>query len=83
MGINMEVFRTEVRGCGLMAALELDGEQDGLGARLHRFLLEKGIILDYQPHSQTFRLFPPYIIGEEEIDAALAVLEEGLSRLRV
>ncbi len=73
----------EVRARGLMAAIELAREPDWLGKRLHHYLLERGIILDYQPSLQILRLFPPYIIEERHIDTSLIILREGLSRLGV
>ena len=73
----------EVRGRGLMAGIELQDGTDEAGARLHNFLFERGIIINYQPHSRTFRLFPPYVIEEREIDMALATLEDGLGKVKV
>ena len=69
----------EVRGRGLMIGIELRPEcaEDGVAAA--RRLLEDGIILDYRPHDATFRLFPPYVISDEEIDMFVGAFERSLN----
>lgn len=70
----------EVRGLGLMAALELKGEEAReRGIRIQRWLRDAGIILDFQPHTATFRFFPSYVISRDQLDCALELLDEALA----
>jgi 4-aminobutyrate aminotransferase-like enzyme len=68
----------DVRGKGLMVGVELGAEWTGIGAQVQHSLLEDEIIVDYQPHTATFRLFPPYIISEQEIERFLVALGAAL-----
>jgi 4-aminobutyrate aminotransferase-like enzyme len=67
----------DVRGKGLMVGVELEQDQASRGTSLCRRLLEAGFIVDYQPHSATFRLFPPYVISTQEIDRFLEAFERA------
>ena len=69
----------DVRGRGLMLGVELRRERADLGVRAARRLLEAGFIVNYQPHNASFRLFPPYIITNGEIDAFLDEFDSALS----
>jgi 2,2-dialkylglycine decarboxylase (pyruvate) len=69
----------DVRGKGLALGIELEQDRADQGAAMFRRLLEAGFIVDYQPQSATFRLFPPYIITIKEMDRFLAAFE-GASR---
>lgn len=64
----------EIRGFGLMLALE---RPDWDAAALKAALQERGALVGAVP-PHTLRLLPPLIIGEEEIDAFVAILEECL-----
>jgi 4-aminobutyrate aminotransferase-like enzyme len=68
----------DVRGKGLMLGIELEQARSGRGAAISQCLLESGFIVDYQPQKATFRLFPPYIISEEEIDRFLAAFGQAV-----
>jgi acetylornithine/succinyldiaminopimelate/putrescine aminotransferase len=57
----------EVRGRGLMAAIEVDGAPE----LVRRALLEERLVLNATGPS-TMRFLPPLIVGEAEIDEALA-----------
>lgn len=70
----------DVRGKGLMAGIELEQERAAEGTAAFRRLLEAGFIVDYQPPTATFRLFPPYVISTQEIDRFLAAFEDALSK---
>jgi acetylornithine/succinyldiaminopimelate/putrescine aminotransferase len=61
---------TDVRGRGLMRAIEIEGAP-GL---VHRALLEQRLVLNATGPT-TVRFLPPFIVGEAEVD-------EALSRLR-
>ncbi len=69
----------DVRGKGSMLGVELEQEWAGEGMTAYYRLLGSGFIVDYQPQTATFRLFPPYIISRQEIDRFLAALESALS----
>jgi len=68
----------DARGLGLMAALELQGENAReRGSQVQRWLQDQGIIVDFQPATATFRFFPSYVISRDQLDLALVSLEEG------
>jgi 4-aminobutyrate aminotransferase-like enzyme len=69
----------DARGKGLMLGVELEQDRVAGGTAVYHQLLEAGFIVDYQPHTATFRLFPPYIISTQEIDRFLATFEHALS----
>jgi acetylornithine/N-succinyldiaminopimelate aminotransferase len=62
---------TEVRGRGLMRAIEIDGAPD----LVRRALLEQRLVVNATGPT-TVRFLPPLIVGEAEVD-------DALSRLRV
>jgi predicted acetylornithine/succinylornithine family transaminase len=66
---------TEVRGRGLLLAMEFDRDiaQDVLMA-----CLEEGLLVNkLKPNA--IRLIPPLVIGDDEIDTALGIIDEVLS----
>lgn len=69
----------EVRGAGLMVALELNnGEKyTERGSQIQRVLRESGILVDYRPEMACFRFFPPYVITQEQIDFVLEALNNS------
>lgn len=71
----------EVRGMGLMNAVEFDGSVDAPGIVLAALKHEPGLVLNCTgPH--TLRFLPPLICTEEDVDllaAGLRALLEGLS----
>jgi len=70
-------FITDVRGRGLLVALEFDSDiaQSVLMACLDRGLLVNRL----KPNA--LRFMPPLIIGEAEVDEALSILDKALSSL--
>jgi acetylornithine/N-succinyldiaminopimelate aminotransferase len=68
-------FITEVRGVGLLVAVEFDSEiaQDVLMA-----CLEKGLLVN-RVKPKAIRLVPPLIIGNQEVDRAIGILDRALS----
>jgi predicted acetylornithine/succinylornithine family transaminase len=68
-------FITDVRGCGLLLAVEFDANiaQDVLMNCLDNSLL----INRLKPNA--IRLIPPLIIGNEEVDEAMNILDNALS----
>ena len=87
LGSGLEALRArrpglyEVRGLGAMVGIELEAELAPQGPRLVQDLLRRGFLVGYQPASRSFRLFPPYVITEPELDAFLAALEDVLTSL--
>jgi 4-aminobutyrate aminotransferase-like enzyme len=69
----------DVRGKGLILGIELEQERAAEGTAAFRRLLEAGFIVDYQPPTVTFRLFPPYVISTQETDRFLAAFEDAWS----
>ena len=77
----------DVRGLGLLAGLELveDRESrrpaDELGAAVTRECLERGLsmnIVRAGSSANTFRMAPPLVVTEAEIDLALEILDASL-----
>ena len=68
----------DVRGKGLMLGVQLECDRAAEGVARRRHLLEAGVIVDYQPQTATFRLFPPYVITAEEIRRFLEVFEQAM-----
>ncbi len=75
--INSPVIQ-EIRGKGLMIAIELKKESQ-IGARqICERLLEKGILCK-DTHSYTIRFAPPLIIKKDEVDFVVNKITEALS----
>ncbi len=70
-------FITDVRGCGLLVALEFNSDiaQSALMACFDRGLLVNRV----KPNA--LRFMPPLIIGKKEVDEALYILEKVLSSM--
>ena len=70
----------EVRGCGLMYALQFNPDNANSSARLiFRELLERGLIVGCKPEPNLLRFLPPLIISEEQIDMLVENLEPILN----
>ena len=73
----------ELRGRGLMVALEIqDDDENTRAARVHRGLFERGFIVGRRPAVSVLRLDPPLVIQPAEIDAFLGALEAALVEAR-
>ena len=73
----------EVRGRGLMIAIELEAKDEHLSARsVYRKLLDRGFIVGYNPAAHVVRFYPPLTIGEDDIAQLLENLDHilGVSR---
>ena len=70
-------FITDVRGCGLLIAIEFSSDiaQSAVMACLDRGLLVNRV----KPNA--VRFMPPLIIGNEEVDEALGILDKALSSI--
>jgi acetylornithine/N-succinyldiaminopimelate aminotransferase len=67
-------FITDVRGRGLLAAVEF---KDEIAPSLVRDCLKKGLLVN-QLKPNAIRFMPPLIIGDSEVDEALRILDEAL-----
>jgi acetylornithine aminotransferase len=66
---------TDLRGRGLMIAIEFS-ETGGFSlAEVHRRLAECGYIAGYKPAAHLLRFYPPMTIGEEDITGFVGSLE--------
>jgi ornithine--oxo-acid transaminase len=75
-GIRSDVVR-EVRGRGLMLAVELKSEAGG--ARRYCELLRDRGLLAKDAHANTIRIAPPLPITRDEVDWACEILEQVLT----
>ena len=78
----------DIRGLGAMLAMELVSSRDSkepasqLSKALSSYALEEGLLtVTAGPMSNVFRLLPPLLIKDEELEKGLDILEEGLKRL--
>jgi 4-aminobutyrate--pyruvate transaminase len=71
----------EVRGVGLIAAVELleDGKPGARGAKMAKHLMEEGLLCRAMTDAMAF--CPPMIITEGEVDEIVARFGRGLDRL--
>jgi acetylornithine/N-succinyldiaminopimelate aminotransferase len=65
----------EIRGLGLMLAMELDSEDRAKA--VVRQLLEQGIIIN-RTHGTVLRFLPPYIVSNQDIDQVIRALDAAL-----
>ena len=71
-------FITDVRGRGLLIALEFSQE---IGDALQLACLDKGLLVNrLKPNA--VRFMPPLIITEKEVDKAVGILKEALGEIR-
>jgi acetylornithine aminotransferase/acetylornithine/N-succinyldiaminopimelate aminotransferase len=66
----------EIRGMGLMRAMELDSPD--LAKAIVRNLLNEGIIIN-RTHDTVLRFLPPYIIEKKHVDVLIQALDSALS----
>jgi acetylornithine/N-succinyldiaminopimelate aminotransferase len=67
----------DVRGAGLMQALELDSPE--LAKEVARQLLQEGIIIN-RTHETVLRFLPPYVIQKKHVDQVINALDAALQR---
>ncbi len=77
IGLGSPLVR-EIRGRGLMLAVELHREAGG-GRRYCEALRERGILAK-DTHTNTIRIAPPLVIGRSEIDWAIAQFDHVLNQ---
>ena len=66
----------DVRGMGLMLALELDSSE--LAKAVTKQLLQEGIIIN-RTHETVLRFLPPYVIQKRHVDQVVKALDAALS----
>jgi acetylornithine/N-succinyldiaminopimelate aminotransferase len=71
-------FITEVRGRGLLIALEFDQE---IGEKLLLACLNRGLLVN-KVKPNALRFIPPLIITEKEVDKAIGILRDALGEIR-
>jgi len=67
----------DVRGAGLMQAVELDSSD--LAKAVARLLLQEGIIIN-RTHESVLRFLPPYVIQREHVDQVVEALDTALRK---
>jgi len=67
----------DVRGVGLMVAMELDSAE--LAKAVTRELLQKGIIIN-RTHETVLRFLPPYVIQKNHVDQVVKALDAALHK---
>ncbi|MEW6455378.1 MAG: aspartate aminotransferase family protein [Acidobacteriota bacterium] len=71
----------DVRGRGLMIGMELDSEgKKDFSQLFYEFLYENGLILNICSDGVTFRMLPPYIITQKDIDFAVERIKKSLDQ---
>ncbi len=70
-------FIADVRGCGLLIAMEFSRDIAGL---LLTACLDRGLLVN-RLKPNTLRFIPPLIIGTGEVDRAIGILDEALSSI--
>jgi len=68
-------FITEVRGRGLLVAIEFDRD---IGAEALKACLERGLLVN-RVKPNALRFMPPLIIGKGEVDEAVGILDKALA----
>jgi 4-aminobutyrate aminotransferase-like enzyme len=68
-------FITDVRGLGLLQAIEF---RDDIGHLVMMACLDGGLLVN-KLKSNALRFMPPLIIGKEDVDEALDILDRALS----
>ena len=72
---NKYPFITEVRGRGLLVAIEFSSD---IGAEMVTACLERGLLVN-RVKPNAVRFIPPLIITEREVDEAIDILDKALS----
>jgi acetylornithine/N-succinyldiaminopimelate aminotransferase len=67
----------DVRGAGLMQAVELDSPE--LAKAVAKQLLEEGIIIN-RTHETVLRFLPPYVIQKKHVDRLVKALDAALTK---
>jgi 4-aminobutyrate aminotransferase-like enzyme len=71
-------FVTDVRGQGLLLAMEFDKD---IAAEVVDTCIEKGLLIN-RLKTNTVRFIPPLILTEKEADEALGILDKVLGNIK-
>ena len=74
-------FIREIRGKGLMNAIEIDHDDPQAAWRLCEIMMENGLLAK-PTHGDKIRLAPPLIITAEQIDEAIEIISASLETLK-
>ena len=72
-------FVTDVRGLGLLQAMEFSSD---IAQSLMIACLNSGLLVN-KLKDNAVRFMPPLIIGKDEVDEALSILDKVLSNIKV
>ena len=78
--INSQFIR-QIRGKGLMTAIEIEHEDPEAAWRLCELMMERGLLAK-PTHGDKIRLAPPLVINAAQIDESLDIIEESLNALK-
>ena len=68
---------TEVRGRGLLCAVQFDGD---IAEQVVRFCMENGLLIN-QVKPNAIRLMPPLTVTEQELDSAVNIIDAALQQV--
>jgi adenosylmethionine---8-amino-7-oxononanoate aminotransferase len=73
----------EVRQCGMIAAIELEGfdPRERVGLKIHRHCMEQGVLI--RPLGGVIYVMTPYVIGEEELKKVFNAIESAIRSVNV
>ena len=72
---------SEIRGRGLLLAIQLSDEYVEQGDAIQWMLIDKGYLMDFHKASSSFRFFPPFTITHEEINEFTQAFKDTLISL--
>lgn len=68
----------EVRGSGMMIAIEFEREASAVLKSLNEYLIEKGFIVGYKPVFNLMRFYPSLTTTKEDIDSLIQAINEAI-----
>lgn len=68
----------EVRGVGMMIAVEFEAEDVAVLKSLNEYLIEKGFIVGYKPVFNLMRFYPSLTTTREDIDSLIECMKEAI-----
>lgn len=75
-------FIREIRGKGLMNAIEIEHTEPEAAWRLCELMMERGLLAK-PTHGDKIRLAPPLIINAEQVDESLTIISNSLEALKI
>ncbi len=73
----------EVRQCGMIAAIELEGFEphERIGLRIHRRCIEEGVLI--RPLGSVIYVMTPYVITHEELQTVFSAIERAIRSIDI